>query len=329
MNDRSDGRVALVGASGPLGREVRSCLEQAGFPGAALVLLDLDEEVGLLTDYADEARVILEAAADNVADHPVACFCGLPELVERLGARVRDAGGIAIDASGASWGDMEARLVDIDTVQEAVATGPGMISVPHPATLLLSSLAAALGNLMADASVTLLLPASERGTEGLEELARQATALLNFAETPTAELGRRVAFDAFPVPGDDPTMRLVPTQLKRLGRPCPRLGLLRVGVFHELAASVHLPALPPDRAAAALCDAGVLVGAADAEGRELDSPANIAGQATAGAAEPRDDGRGGSWLWIVQDNHRAVADIVAAAALAATGRESHRVAEKA
>ena len=63
--DTSD-RMALVGAASLLGREIKDHLAEAGFPGRAVELLDLDDEVGLLTDYGSEARVVAEAGEASV-----------------------------------------------------------------------------------------------------------------------------------------------------------------------------------------------------------------------------------------------------------------------
>lgn len=297
----SAGRIALVGATSQVGEELKVQLARAGYPGSQVQLLDLDEQVGLVTDYGDEARVVLEAARESVATFRLACFCGQPEIARALAPAVADAGGIAVDCTGAFATGDHARLAGAGGDDD----GPGIVSIPHPASLLLAALARA-EDLQA-AVTTLLLPASERDSPGTDAMARQATALLSFGEADDSEedvFGRRVAFDVWPEQGD--VAERIAGELRRLDVASPHLFLLRAPVFHSLSATTWLPGREVDAVAASLADAGVLVDARDRRSRSIDSPARAAGQIGLHATSLRADGDG-VWLWAVLDNFHAIA----------------------
>lgn len=294
-------RLALVGAASHVGTEIKGQLARAGVPGSHVDLLDLSDHVGLLTDYGEEARVVLEAARDSVAGYRLACFCGDPEVARRFIPVVVEAGGVAVDCTGGLAGDEPARL--------AGTTGdgsPGLVVVPHPATLLLSALGRAVT--IDGAAVTLLLPASELADGSAEAMARQATNLLNFGETGDAgepPFGRRMAFDVW-IQGGATRARIL-RELGALGHAPPRLAALRAPVFHALAASVFLPGQEPEALGASLRGAGLMGARPAGDEPEVDSPARVVGRGGVHVTGLSGD-RDGSWLWAVADNHQAIAE---------------------
>lgn len=293
-------RVALVGATSQVGQELKGQLARVGYPGNRIELLDLEDEVGLVTDYGDEARVVLEAARGSLAAFRLACFCDSPAAARELAPAVTESGGLVVDCTGAFAGDAGPLAGD------GSDPGPGdIVTVPHPGTLLLRSLAVGAG--LEGAVSTLLLPASERHSGGAENMARQAAALLNFGETSADDgeaFGRRIAFDLWP--DDGGVGERIAAELQRLGLSCPRLFVLRAPVFHSLSATLWIPEREPRDVADALGAAGVAVDARDDRRRRIDSPARAAGRHGPHVASLRADG-GGTWAWAVLDNHHAVA----------------------
>lgn len=300
MIDTAAERLALVGATSQLGRELKEQLADAGYPADRVQLLDMEDEVGLLTDYGDEAAVVLNAARETVSRFALACFCGSAEVTRRLAPAVVEEGGLAVDCTGAFAGEQRARLAGATPAPE-----PGIVVVPHPGTLLLAGLANALD--LSRAAATVLLPASEKESPGTDDLARQTTTLLNLGEIGDADegvFGRRVAFDLWPDPGEAGDR--MTAELAALEVAAPRLFVLRAPVFHALSTAVWLPGRDRDGVVAALGDAGVPVDARDHRSRNVDSPARAAGRAGVHVAAVRADADG-VWLWAVQDNYHAVA----------------------
>lgn len=295
-------RLALVGAASQMGKEIKNQLAAAGVPGDRIDLMDLEDEVGLVTDYGDEARVVLEAAEEPIRRAKLACFCGDPAAAGKLAQALVHAGGVAIDCTGA-WAD------DDDAVMPGRGgDGPRIVSAPHPAAALLASLAEAVD--FDAVAVTVLLPASESHERGPDEMARQSVELLNFGLGDLGEAeGRRTAFDLWP--GGHARERVL-RHLERMGLTPPRLAVVRAPVFHGIAAALFVHGVGADELRGRLENTHVSLPTGD---DAVDSPARAAGKTGVHVTGLGSDG-GGAWLWAVADNYAvaaasAVAEIVA------------------
>lgn len=295
MSETLARKVALVGAAGQVGKEVKQQLARAGVPGERIELLDLEEHVGLVTEYGEEARVVQEAAEEPVRKARLACFCGDGETARRLAPVVVEAGGVAIDCTGALAGD-----------ERAVPTGSGGLGprlavTPHPGAILLRTLAEGLD--MDAIAATLLLPASERGERAPDSMARESAQLLNVG---LRELGeaeeRRYAFDLWV--GEDARERILHDLALADVKP-PRLAVVRAPVFHGLSASLFVHGLDSEAVRTALTATPVVLDDA------RDSPARVAGSPGVHVTGIRTDG-GGAWLWAVADNYAATASAAVA-----------------
>lgn len=303
-------KLALVGAGGMVGSAIKTKLIAAGYPGSSIELLDLHEQVGLLTEYGEEARVVLEAAEDSMREHALACFCGDPDTARRFVPIVAGSGGLAIDCTGVYGTDPTARLATATNV-EAVAAEPGIVAISHPATLLLAELHEALGEHLRGAVVTILLPASETSEAGLAELASQASGFLNLDDVDAGVLGRQLAFDTYLDARPVASSTVVRAQLVQLGFAVPAISAVQVSVFHGLAAAIRLQAAA-DTVREALAAGGIVVERLNDKGDAIDSPVRATGQARVNVASIRDDGAGGSWLWALIDNFEATAAVALA-----------------
>lgn len=306
MTEPSQRRIALVGAAGMLGREIKEQLALAGIPGADVALLDLDEHVGLLTDYGDEARVIVEAAAETLRGFDVVIFSGNRGVTRQFAPTVIDDGGTVVDCTG----DLPADGIWRGAASATLAAPATVLTVPHAGTLLLATLAAVLD--MHGAVATVLLPASEGLERGPERLARQSVSLLSLGADDEDEdeaagpAVRRAAFDQWPEAAA--TIRIA-DELARIDVVAPRLLAVRSPVFHGISASVWLPDTDADTARAALRGAAIAIAGVD-DPEAVDSPARVAGVPGLHVAAVRDDAAGGCWVWAVIDNHLAAAGAV-------------------
>ena len=299
-----------MGPTSLIGREVREQLAGAGCPGELIDLLDVDEEVGVLTDYGDEARVILEAAEGRLRGASLVCFCGDPEAARRLAPAALQGGGTVIDCTSAYADDSAAMLVGDATD----AGAEGLFVVPEAATLVLRDLMTAVAEFEASAAATVLLPASVGDDGAPDQLARQAAALLNFNEPDAEELGRRQAFDV--VPATPALAARIRSQLEALGVAPPRLSCFRASVFHGIAVSLSLPSVTASAVTEGLAAADLEVGRVDENGTMIDSPGRVAGSTGVFVATVTDDPAGGCWVWAVADNHHATARAAAGAIMA-------------
>ena len=180
--DNALARLALVGANSLLGKEIKDQLAAAGFPGADLMLFDLEEVAGLLTDYGEEARVLSETIAEQVLDHELICFCGDPETARDYLPQLLDADRRGLDCTGA-WVDDEEVFAWIPGVSQSPRMADDRaIALPPASTLLLGAVGAALGELARGAVANILVPATELGDPGLRELSQQSTAVMNLID---------------------------------------------------------------------------------------------------------------------------------------------------
>ncbi len=296
-------RLALVGSSSVLGGDLKDLLSTTGYPGRMVELLDLDDQIGLITKYGDEARVTLEVGAESLREHQLVCFCGDNTAAQRFAPVVVAAGGTVIDCTRAHDSAADVTLLNTDGSPEA----NGLLVVPQAGTLLLATLAGALGKRFVSAVVTVLLPASEFSDAGTQELASQAAALLSLSDSPQESFGRRLAFDAWldatPPVGAAEAIR---QQLDHLSVLAPAVNTLRVSVFHATGASIYLPGTSTEELRGALRQAGVRVDATNPAGETIDSPARVSGCSELHVCGIREEA-GGSWLWALLDNHHAAA----------------------
>lgn len=298
-------RVALVGATSQVGRELKNQLAEAGVDGTRIDLLDLEDHVGLVTDYGDEARVVVEAAEEPLRRAALACFCGNPDLARRIAPAIRESGGVAIDCTGALADD------ETSVVAGAGASGPRIAMTPHPAATLLGALGAGID--LGQALATVLLPASARDERGPDDMARESAQLLNLGLVEKDLPSRRVAFDLSLAKDARET---IVAHLARMSVPAPRLEVVRAPVFHGIAASLYVPGIKPAAARRSLSEHATLPRSGG-----VDSPARVAGQSGVFVTGLRADGDG-CWLWAVVDNYGATASAAVREILAALAPDS-------
>jgi len=196
-------RAVIVGASSVLGKELADELNNAAGTAWDLALLDVGDSAGQVTAAGDEALVIQPLTPDSFAGAAVVFFAADPattleywKLAVAAGAGVVDLSGALTKQPGvgvrapllAGTGIVESRL-DLST--EAVVTA-------HAASLMLGYVAARLRSEWGERarlSATVLLPASEQGKEGMDELHAQTVALLSFQPVPRDIYDAQVTFN--------------------------------------------------------------------------------------------------------------------------------------
>jgi aspartate-semialdehyde dehydrogenase len=192
-------KIAIVGASTLLGKELKDALADSPLAAATIQLLDEEDARGQLDQVGDEATVV-QAIEQGVFDHvDFTCFCGSEALTQKHWRDALRAGSTVLDLSGAldqqtgvliraPWVDQEARSADLFT--------PAIVPA-HPAAL---ALALVVEQLQQAASVrlaaaTVLLPASEFGRGAMDELHQQTVNLLSFQGLPRAIYDAQVAYN--------------------------------------------------------------------------------------------------------------------------------------
>jgi len=351
-------RIAVVGASSLLGKELLNVLEEYHFPFSRLVtfsdeenepelpILDLRE--GSKTSVLDENVTASELDFAFIAARSLQ----MPSFLNP--APASDQGRPAcfiIDLSPATPGEKAA---------EAQILFPGkVVSVPFldrsfplgekeqggesrvyvsacPATIVISSLLLRLAARfpLKGAVANIFTSVSEVGSRGIEELQKQTVSLLSFQKIPRKVFGAQLAFNLLSRPGGTGGSELLALengfrkQLKEYlqGRvPLPALRLFQVPVFYSLAVSLFIETDQPvaaEKAGEALQGERMQM-----RRRSQDSPTQVevtgSDKILVDSVTADPDHPTGLWIWAVADNLRLAA--VNAVEVAESLR--HRVAQ--
>jgi aspartate-semialdehyde dehydrogenase len=269
----------VVGASGALGTELLSVLDERRFPAADLIPLATERSMGNEIEFRGDAYPLLTEVPRLEATDLV-FLCAPPAISLDHAARALRAGVPCLDLSGALAGQPDVPLLLADFAAPSDLTRP-LLATPGGAA---AAVALAVAPLAAEAGlrrlvVTALAAASVAGASGVEALSREVLALFNQEETPEPDtFGRPVAFDCLPAVGDvngdggtSSELALTRDVPRLLG--CPDLGVaatvVQVPTFHGHGISLALElerTLEPTRAAELLAKASGVIFQQDPNG---------------------------------------------------------------
>ena len=192
-------KIAIVGASTLLGKELKDALSESSLGAADFSLLDEDEGLGQLDQLGDEITFVKPLTPDAFEHMDFTFFCGTETLTQKHWREALRAGSTVLDLSGAL--DMEAGVLVRSPwvgAQDAAADLFTPAVVPaHPAALALALLVERVQQAAPVRSVaaTVLLPASEFGRVGMDELHQQTVNLLSFQSIPKATFDAQTAYN--------------------------------------------------------------------------------------------------------------------------------------
>jgi len=170
--------VAVVGATGAVGREMIAVLEQRRFPVGELRLLASSRSGGKSLRAFGREHEIRPADADAFRGVDVALFSAGSEIARALGPVARSAGALVIDNSSAFRMEADCPLVVPELNGDLLKTHNGIIANPNCSAILLTMAlaplhrAAGLGRVVACTYQAV----SGAGARAMDELARQEEA---------------------------------------------------------------------------------------------------------------------------------------------------------
>ncbi len=284
--------LALLGATGAVGRTLVQALEESDLEVASLRLLASERSAGTEMEFRGDGLRVAAVRAGSFAGCDIAFFAAGATPARTWLPEARAAGARVIDLSPAFREDPGVPLVlaDLGTWRSpgaardegASGTVPTLVACPSASSaqlaLVLAPLRAAAG--LERVGVVTLEAVSGAGQGAVEELEAELRAMLAFQEPPPpSALPHRIAFNAVPQVGvfreDGATdeERRTETELRRmLGDASLRVSAtaVRIPLFHAHTQLVNLRTvreLAPEAARASLREApGVKV---------LDSPAEL------------------------------------------------------
>ena len=288
-------------------------VEASDLPIGKLSLFETEEYAGLLQEFAGEIQITQIISPLAFQDVDVAFFACSPEIME------------AYATSGAPFPELTIDLTQtrrpgvlfLSGVSDPnILKNHGYIINPHPATIVmvrvLSKLQQRFG--IQNASVTILQPASERGSAGVDELQEQTVELLNFQQVKSRVFSGQLAFNILPEPESSArTEDLIRDQLTTFlsgVSPVPAIVALQAPVFHSHGFSMFVTLQgAPSIDAVRECmneDRGLF---SVSEGKDAFSPITAVGTDKIHVARISSDlNRPGAYsLWLVADNLRIAA----------------------
>ena len=186
--------VAVVGATGVVGREMLRTLEQRRFPATEVIALASHRSVGNRLRYAGREIEVREATPDAFAGVAIALFSAGAAASRELAPAAAARGAVVIDNSSAWRMDPEVPLVVPEVNMEAAALRPrGIIANPNCSTI---QLVVALKPLhdaarLRHVVVSTYQAASGKGHAAVEELLEQVRASTPPASAPRRRSSRR------------------------------------------------------------------------------------------------------------------------------------------
>jgi len=323
--------IALVGSDTLLGREIRDIVATSEGDLSLRLVADSDEAAGALTRVGDEPAVVGGLTALSLAGARAVFLAGSAEASRKaLELAADEPETTIIDLTGAAEDRPDARLRAplVESTEDADETDyeSAVQVIAHPAAIALALFLRRLHSIEAVRAsvIQIFAPASEHGTEGVEELQGQTVSLLSFKKLPHAVFDTQLSFSMLAKYGEEAKVALEETELRierhlasllalpgaGEGVPMPSLRLIQAPVFHgySFGAWVEFEADPNLET----LESGLVTGSIEVRGSEFEAPTNVgqAGQSgiAVGAISPDRNRPEACWFWLAADNLRLTAE---------------------
>lgn len=193
--------VAIVGATGAVGEEMRQCLEQRDFPIKSLTLLASARSAGKTFPFRRQEITVKELTHDSFEGIDIALFSAGGGISKEFGPSAAKAGCVVIDNSSAFRMDEDVPLVVPEINPEAAKDAPrNIIANPNCSTIItlmgLAPLHEAFGLKAIIASTYQAVSGS--GAQGIAELEEQVQAIANGKDFTPNVYPRQIAFNVIP-----------------------------------------------------------------------------------------------------------------------------------
>lgn len=322
LKKKSAYTVAILGATGAVGKESLEILEERNFPLAALRLFASKRSAGeVMTCQGKEWTVEELTESSSFAGVDFAFISATDAISKEYGPRLGAAGVVVIDDSGVFRMDPQVPLVVPEVNASALQSLPrGIVSIPNctttPLVMALKPLHDAVG--VKRVVVTTFQSVSGTGAAAMDELMDQTRALMAFRDVKAEVYPYQIAFNLLPHIGSfseggdcSEEIKIVRETRKILDAPQLRVTstTVRVPVLrcHSESINVELekPLSPNDARAALAAMPGVLV-YDDPLKKLYPMPLDATGKDEVYVGRIREDASvtNGLNLWVVSDNLR-------------------------
>ena len=314
-------KVAIVGATGNVGREMLNILEELEFPVDEMHAVASRKSRGVEVAWGDKTIKCEDIDAFDFSKMDLVLMSAGGDVSREWSEKIGQAGPIVIDNSSAFRKDPDVPLIVPEVNPDAIklATKKNIIANPNCST---AQLVVALKPLHDAAKITRAVVStyqsvSGAGKEGMDELWNQTKAIYGLGDATPKKFPKQIAFNVIPFIGSfrddgytdeeakmwDETHRMLDPDIK-LTVTCVRVPVF-VGHSEAVTLEFDRP-ISPDEARAILREApGVMV----IDKQEHDgyiTPVDAAGEHAVYVSRIRRDPtvENGLSLWIVSDNLR-------------------------
>ncbi len=314
--------VAVIGATGAVGKESLEILEQRKFPLASLRLFASKRSAGDVLNCQGREWTVEELTASTSFDGVDIAFVSATDAISRdYGAKLGAAGVVVIDDSGVWRMDPDVPLLVPEVNAHALAgMKRGIVAIPNctttPLVMALKPLHKAAG--VKRVVVTTFQSVSGTGAAAMDELMEQTKALLSFQEVKTQVYPYQIAFNLLPHIGSfsdggdcSEEVKIARETRKILDLPQLRVTATTVRVpvlrCHSEAINVELERpLKANEARAALAEMSGVIVYDDPTKKLYPMPFDVSGKDEVYIGRVREDESitNGLNLWVVADNLR-------------------------
>jgi aspartate-semialdehyde dehydrogenase len=194
--------VAVAGATGAVGNQMISCLEERKFPINSIKLLASSRSVGRKIDYMGDSIAVEELKESSFKGMDIALFSAGGGTSEKFAPFAAKDGCVVIDNSSAWRMDPDVPLVVPEVNPHAVAqyTNKGIIANPNCSTIQMVVALYPLHNKygIKRIVVSTYQAVSGTGKKAIEELDSQTRAILNFKNYEKKVYPHTIAFNCLP-----------------------------------------------------------------------------------------------------------------------------------
>jgi aspartate-semialdehyde dehydrogenase len=195
-------KVAIVGATGNVGREMLEVLSEREFPADEVVALASRRSLGVEVSYGDRTLKCKALENFDFSDTDICLMSAGGSVSKEWSPKIAAAGAVVIDNSSAWRYDADVPLV-VPEVNADAAAGfrkRGIIANPNCST---AQLVVALKPLHDHARIKRVVVAtyqsvSGAGKDAMDELDRQTKAVYTLQEAEPSKFPKRIAFNVIP-----------------------------------------------------------------------------------------------------------------------------------
>ena len=192
--------IAVVGATGAVGKQMLKCLEERKLPVKSIKLLAADSEAGKTMDFMGEKYTVEAYSPDFFKGIDIALFSAGADASFELAPKAVNHGAVVIDNSSAYRMDPKVPLVVPEVNPEAAYMHHGIIANPNCSTI---QMVVALKPLHDYAKIKRIVVStyqavSGTGVNAIEELKNQAKDFLDGKEMCAKVYPHPIAFNMLP-----------------------------------------------------------------------------------------------------------------------------------